>query len=121
MIAGRKRNSCISAFDELAGIIESESYMKTVATFPLAPSGRNQHRAHTELPRVAPTLLALAFAAGLCEVVNAQQIQFRPGVLLQAAGQARLFTGRETSPRELLSRLAPRLRALFSSVEEFLP
>jgi len=42
-------------------------------------------------------------------------------LLLQAAGQARLFTGRDTSPRDLLARLGPRLRSLFSSVEEFLP
>src|ERR1019366_354195 len=32
-------------------------------------------------------LLTLLVAACLCEAVNAQQIQFRPGVLLQAANQ----------------------------------
>ena len=36
----------------------------------------------------AATLLTLLVAAGLCEAVNAQQIQFRPGSLIQAAGQA---------------------------------
>jgi hypothetical protein len=62
--------------------------MKTVATFQLMPSARIQHQANTSHPKLAVALLTLMVAASLCEAVNAQQIQFRPGVLLQAAGQA---------------------------------
>ncbi|MCM3877149.1 MAG: type I 3-dehydroquinate dehydratase [Thermoanaerobaculia bacterium] len=60
-------------------------------------------------------LVGAARAAG-ARVVDGQTL-----LLLQAAGQATLFTGRDTNPRELLSRLAPRVRALFSSVEGSLP
>jgi hypothetical protein len=62
--------------------------MKTVATLQLMPSGRNQHRANTRQPKLVATLLALMVAACLCEAADAQQIQFRPGELLQAANQA---------------------------------
>jgi 3-dehydroquinate dehydratase/shikimate dehydrogenase len=66
--------------------------------------------------RAGGTELVRAARAVGARVVDGQTL-----LLLQAAGQATLFTGRDTSPRELLLRLAPRLRSLFSSVEEFLP
>ena len=66
--------------------------------------------------RAGGTELVRAARAAGARVVDGQTL-----LLLQAAGQATLFSGRETSPRELLSRLAPRLRRLFSSFEEFSP
>ena len=60
-------------------------------------------------------LVRAARAAG-ARVVDGQTL-----LLLQAAGQAALFTGRVTSSRDLLSRLVPRLRPLFSSFVEFSP
>ncbi|MDL2716941.1 MAG: type I 3-dehydroquinate dehydratase [Acidobacteriota bacterium] len=66
--------------------------------------------------RAGGTELVRAARAAGARVVDGQTL-----LLLQAAGQARLFTGRDTSPRDLLARLGPRLRSLFSSVEEFLP
>jgi shikimate dehydrogenase len=42
-------------------------------------------------------------------------------LLLQAAGQATLFTGKTTTPRDLLERLPSRARAAFSLFEETLP
>jgi len=66
--------------------------------------------------RAGGTELVRAARAVGARVVDGQTL-----LLLQAAGQATLFTGRDTSSRELLLRLAPRLRSLFSSVEEFLP
>jgi 3-dehydroquinate dehydratase / shikimate dehydrogenase len=66
--------------------------------------------------RAGGTELVRAARAAGARVVDGQTL-----LLLQAAGQATLFTGRATSPRELLSRLAPRLRSLFSSFEEFPP
>jgi hypothetical protein len=62
--------------------------MKAIATLHLRLSGRSRHQTTTRQPKLAATLLALLVAASLCEAVNAQQIQFRPGELLQAAGQA---------------------------------
>ncbi len=56
----------------------------------------------TELSRAA-------FAAGAA-VVDGQTL-----LLLQAAGQASRFTGIETRPSDLLDRLAPRLRANFTT------
>jgi hypothetical protein len=41
-------------------------------------------------------------------------------LLLQAAGQAALFTGKRTTPRDLLKRLPARARVAFSSFEESL-
>ena len=66
--------------------------------------------------RAGGTELVRAARAAGARVVDGQTL-----LLLQAAGQATLFTGRQTSPRDLLSRLAPRLRPLFSSFEEFSP
>ncbi len=66
--------------------------------------------------RAGGTELVRAARAAGARVVDGQTL-----LLLQAAGQATLFTGRQTSPRDLLSRLAPRLRSLFSSFEEFSP
>ena len=85
---GWKRNPSTPALNELAGRRESESRMKPIAALHLRPSGRSRHQANTRQPKLAVALLALMVAASLCEAVNAQQIQFRPGVLLQAAGQA---------------------------------
>ena len=64
--------------------------------------------------RAGGTELVRAARAAGARVVDGQTL-----LLLQAAGQATLFTGRQTSPRDLYSRLAPRLRPLFSSFEEF--
>jgi hypothetical protein len=62
--------------------------MKTSSSFhPLLPA-RKPDGANPRPPRLAAALLTLIFAPGLFEVVNAQQIQFRPGELLQAAGQS---------------------------------
>ena len=88
MAPGRDRRPFLSATDESTGNTESESYMKTVATLQLMPSGRIQHQANTRQSKLTATLLTLLVAAGLCEAANAQQIQFRPGELLQAANQA---------------------------------
>jgi 3-dehydroquinate dehydratase type I len=66
--------------------------------------------------RAGGTELVRAARAAGARVVDGQTL-----LLLQASSQATLFTGRATSPRELLSRLAPRSRSLFSSVEELLP
>jgi hypothetical protein len=62
--------------------------MKAIAALHLVPSGSSRPQANTGQPKLAATLLALMIAAGLCGAVNAQQVQFRPGELLQAAGQA---------------------------------
>jgi 3-dehydroquinate dehydratase/shikimate dehydrogenase len=59
-------------------------------------------------------LVKAARAAG-ARVVDGQTL-----LLLQAAGQATAFTGRKTTPRELLERLPPRMRLAFSSSEESL-
>ncbi len=66
--------------------------------------------------RAGGTELVRAARAAGARVVDGQTL-----LLLQAAGQATLFAGRATSRRDLLSRLAPRHRSLFSSAEEFLP
>jgi shikimate 5-dehydrogenase len=66
--------------------------------------------------RAGGTELVRAARAAGARVVDGQTL-----LLLQAAGQAALFTGRSTSPRELLPRLAPRLRSLFASFEELFP
>jgi len=66
--------------------------------------------------RAGGTELVRAARAAGARVVDGQTL-----LLLQAAGQATLFTGRDTSPRELLLRLAPRLRSLFSFFEELPP
>jgi 3-dehydroquinate dehydratase/shikimate dehydrogenase len=57
-------------------------------------------------------LVRAARAAGAC-VVEGQTL-----LLLQAAGQAALFTGRKTAPRDLLERLPSRARLAFASFEE---
>jgi hypothetical protein len=62
--------------------------MKTVAAIHLESSGRTQQRASPRQRTLAVALLTLIFAPGFFEVVNAQQIQFRLGELLQAASQA---------------------------------
>ncbi len=59
-------------------------------------------------------LVSAARAAG-ARVVDGQTL-----LLLQAAGQATLFTGQETTPRDLLERLPPRARLAFPSFEESL-
>ena len=56
-------------------------------------------------------LVRAARAAG-ARVVDGQTL-----LLLQAAGQATLFTGRRTAPRDLLERLPSRSRPAFSSAE----
>jgi hypothetical protein len=84
---GWKRNPSLPAPSELAGRIESKSRMKAIAALHLKLSGRSRPRANTRQPTLFPALLTLLVAAGLCEAVNAQQIQFRPGELLQAASQ----------------------------------
>jgi 3-dehydroquinate dehydratase/shikimate dehydrogenase len=66
--------------------------------------------------RAGGTDLVRAARAAGCRVVDGQTL-----LLLQAAGQASRFTGRETTPQDLLARLAPRLRAHFSPLEESLP
>jgi shikimate 5-dehydrogenase len=63
--------------------------------------------------RAGGTELVRAARAAGARVVDGQTL-----LLLQAAGQATLFTGRDTSPEALFSRLAPRLRPLFSSFGE---
>ncbi len=65
--------------------------------------------------RAGGTDLVRAARAAGAQVVDGQTL-----LLLQAAGQATRFTGRDTPPGELLARLAPRLRAQFSSLEESL-
>jgi hypothetical protein len=62
--------------------------MKAIAAPHLKLSGRGRYQANTRQPWLPATLLTLLVAAALCQAVNAQQIQFRPGELLQAAGQA---------------------------------
>jgi 3-dehydroquinate dehydratase/shikimate dehydrogenase len=65
--------------------------------------------------REGGTGLAKAARAAGARVVDGQTL-----LLLQAAGQATLFTGRETTPRELLERLPSRTRVAFSLFEESL-
>src|ERR1039458_8759964 len=103
MAPGRDRRPFLSATDESTGNTESESGMKTVATLQLMPSGRNQHRANARQPKLVATLLTLMVAACLCEAADAQQIQFRPGELLQAANQA-LDVGTYAIPRSEVGR-----------------
>ncbi|HSB63686.1 MAG TPA: type I 3-dehydroquinate dehydratase, partial [Thermoanaerobaculia bacterium] len=59
-------------------------------------------------------LVRVARAAG-ARVVDGQTL-----LLLQAAGQATLFTGKRTTARELLARLPSRVRASFSFFEDAL-
>ncbi len=66
--------------------------------------------------RADGTALVRAARAAGARVVDGQTL-----LLLQAADQAVLFTGRATAPRDLLLRLAPRFRALFSGFEESFP
>jgi 3-dehydroquinate dehydratase/shikimate dehydrogenase len=66
--------------------------------------------------RAGGTELVQAARAAGARVVDGQTM-----LLLQAAGQATLFTGRDTGQRELLAHMAPRLRSMFSSALEFLP
>ncbi|MGZ6971570.1 MAG: shikimate dehydrogenase family protein, partial [Thermoanaerobaculia bacterium] len=63
--------------------------------------------------RAGGTELVKAARAAGARAVGGQTL-----LLIQAAGQATLFTGRETSPEDLLSRLPTRFRSLFSSVEK---
>jgi 3-dehydroquinate dehydratase/shikimate dehydrogenase len=63
--------------------------------------------------RAGGTELAKAARAAGARVVDGQTL-----LLLQAAGQAKLFTGRDTSPRMLVSQLSSHLRDLFASFEE---
>jgi 3-dehydroquinate dehydratase / shikimate dehydrogenase len=66
------------------------------------------------------------YRAGGTELVKAARaagarvVDGRTLLLLQAAGQAALFTGRETTPEGLLGLLSPRFRALFPSIEKAL-
>ena len=62
--------------------------------------------------RAGGTELVRAARAAGARVVDGQTL-----LLLQAAGQATLFTGRATAPRDLLERLPPRSRPAFSSAE----
>ncbi|HMA29161.1 MAG TPA: type I 3-dehydroquinate dehydratase [Thermoanaerobaculia bacterium] len=63
--------------------------------------------------RAGDTELVRAARAAGARVVDGRQL-----LLLQAAGQATLFTGRSTTPRDLLEHLTPRTRAVFSLSEE---
>jgi shikimate dehydrogenase len=63
--------------------------------------------------RAGDTELARAARAAGARVVDGRQL-----LLLQAAGQATLFTGKSTTPRDLLEHLTPRTRAVFSLSEE---
>jgi len=66
--------------------------------------------------RAGGTELVKAARAAGAGVVDGQTL-----LVLQAAGQAALFTGLETSPEGLLGHLSPRFRALFPSAVESLP
>jgi hypothetical protein len=61
--------------------------MQAIADLHFELSDRSRYHTTAGHSRLAATLLTLLVAAVLCEAVNAQQIQFRPGALLQAAGQ----------------------------------
>jgi 3-dehydroquinate dehydratase/shikimate dehydrogenase len=63
--------------------------------------------------RVGETELVKAARAAGARVVDGQAL-----LLIQAAGQATLFTGKKTSPDDLLGRLPTRFRSLFSSFEK---
>jgi 3-dehydroquinate dehydratase / shikimate dehydrogenase len=63
--------------------------------------------------RAGGTELVRAARAAGARVVDGQTL-----LLLQAAGQATLFTGKRTAPRDLLRRLPARARLAFSSFEE---
>jgi 3-dehydroquinate dehydratase/shikimate dehydrogenase len=63
--------------------------------------------------RAGGTELVKAARAAGARVVDGQTL-----LLLQAAGQAALFTGRKTAPRDLLERMPSRARLAFSSFEE---
>ena len=65
--------------------------------------------------RAGGTELVRAARAAGARVVDGQTF-----LLLQAAGQATMFTGRRTAPRDLLGRLPARARLAFSSFEESL-
>jgi 3-dehydroquinate dehydratase/shikimate dehydrogenase len=66
--------------------------------------------------RAGGTELVRAARAAGARVVDGQTL-----LLLQAAGQASLFTGRRTAPRDLLERLPSRARLAFAFFEEPLP
>jgi 3-dehydroquinate dehydratase/shikimate dehydrogenase len=66
--------------------------------------------------RAGGTELVRAARAAGARVVDGQTL-----LLLQAAGQATLFTGRRTAPRDLLERLPSRARLAFAFFEEQLP
>ena len=59
-------------------------------------------------------LVRAARAAG------ARVVDGRTLLVLQAAGQAALFTGKRTTPRDLLARLPMRARQAFPSLEDSL-
>jgi len=54
---------------------------------PISPAPKPR-RANARVPKLLIALLTLMFAPALLEVVSAQQIQFRPGELLQAADRS---------------------------------
>ena len=62
--------------------------MKAIAALHVRLSERSHHHTTAGRPRLAAALLALMVGIGLGDAVKAQQIQFRPGELIQAAGQA---------------------------------
>jgi shikimate dehydrogenase/3-dehydroquinate dehydratase type I len=66
--------------------------------------------------RAGGTELVRAARAAGARVVDGQTL-----LLLQAAGQATLFTGRKTAPRDLLERLPLRARLAFAFFEEPFP
>src|ERR1035437_4737861 len=69
-------------------VVPIRTYSKLPKNDPFAQVLGNPHRSNPTQRKLAVGLLTLVFAPGLFEVVNAQQIQFRPGELLQAASQA---------------------------------
>ena len=66
--------------------------------------------------RAGGTDLVKASHAAGARVVDGQTL-----LLLQAARQAKLYTGVATTPQQLVSHLSPRLHSLFASFEEFSP
>jgi len=79
-----------------------------------------------KLLRPGMLVIDAPYRAGGTELVNAARaagarvVDGQTLLLLQAAGQAALFTGKTTAPRDLLERLPSRARLAFSFFEESL-
>jgi hypothetical protein len=86
MVAVRRRSTGILSSGEGADVKESKSEMNTHTVRPLMASDGPGCRTSSRQLKPAAVLLVLVLSGGFRQAAHAQQIQFRPGALLQASG-----------------------------------